>query len=583
MTSTLVRLAFSGIRSRILASTLTVLLAGAAAATVVLALEVGDTGRDPWERTFAAAHGAHVLANVPTEEMARSLRSLDGVTESDQPVPQAVVEVEVGNGTEPLLLWGFLGRPRVNTPVRIAGTASPSDGIVLERSFAAALGLDVGARLRMTGPAGDLTLPVVGTAILPSQARYPRSNPGVAWVSLPTLEQLQPDRDQWTWVQALRLADPASAGAVADSVLVGSPTRNVYVQTWEDQRDLALQEAAPLQLILTMYTVVLLAVAFAVVAVLVGARALEQSREIGLLKAVGLTPRQVAAVFVIESVALGLLAAVLGFVAGALLAPRLAGAMAQTTLGSPSVAADPSHVLVAAVLVVAVLVLSAWMSSRRRTRFSVVHALQAGRSAPPTGSLTSALMSRVPMTAPVAVGTSTLLAARSRTLLVMAAITLTGSAFVFALSMQATLDDGPAGEVSDVPVELPVLVYTLDGVLLLIAITALLAIALLSLRERLRDFGVLKAIGLTPRQVASSLVAPYAALAVLAGVLSVPLGIALYVAAYRVAGGDGDPTIAPLPWRLLVPVGTVLMVVAATSVPARIVTRVPTVEVLRYE
>ena len=71
MTRTLVRLAFSGIRSRILASTLTVLLAGAAAATVVLALEVGDTGRDPWERTFAAAHGAHVLANVPTEEMAR--------------------------------------------------------------------------------------------------------------------------------------------------------------------------------------------------------------------------------------------------------------------------------------------------------------------------------------------------------------------------------------------------------------------------------------------------------------------------------------------------------------------------------
>jgi putative ABC transport system permease protein len=332
-----------------------------------------------------------------------------------------------------------------------------------------------------------------------------------------------------------------------------------------------------------MYTVVLLAVAFAVVAVLVGARALEQSREIGLLKAVGLTPRQVAAVFVSESVALGLLAAVLGFVAGVLLAPRLAGAMAQTTLGSPSVAADPSHLLVAAVLVVAVLVLSAWMSSRRRTRFSVVHALQAGRSAPPTGSLTSALLSRVPMTAPVAVGTRTLLAARSRTLLVMAAITLTGSAFVFALSMQATLDDGPAGEVSDVPVELPVLVYTLDGVLLLIATTALLAIALLSLRERLRDFGVLKAIGLTPRQVASSLVAPYAALAVLAGVLSVPLGIALYVAAYRAAGGDGDATIAPWPWLLLVPVGTVLMVVAATSVPARIVTRVPTVEVLRYE
>jgi hypothetical protein len=41
----------------------------------------------------------------------------------------------------------------------------------------------------------------------------------------------------------------------ADSVLVGSPAGTAYVQTWEDQRENALQEAAPLQLMLTMYTV----------------------------------------------------------------------------------------------------------------------------------------------------------------------------------------------------------------------------------------------------------------------------------------------------------------------------------------
>jgi hypothetical protein len=33
------------------------------------------------------------------------------------------------------------------------------------------------------------------------------------------------------------------------------------------------------------------------------------------------------------------------------------------------------------------------------------------------------------------------------------------------------------------------LVYTLDGLLLLIAVTSLLAITLLAVRERLRDFG----------------------------------------------------------------------------------------------
>src|SRR4029450_8280449 len=68
MTATLLRLAFSGIRSRLLASSLTILLAAAAAATLVLALQVGDTSRDPWQRTFDAAHGAHVLALLPTED-----------------------------------------------------------------------------------------------------------------------------------------------------------------------------------------------------------------------------------------------------------------------------------------------------------------------------------------------------------------------------------------------------------------------------------------------------------------------------------------------------------------------------------
>ena len=61
MTITLVKLAFAGLRSRLLASALTVLLCSAAAATIVLALEVGATARDPWQRTFEAANGAHVL------------------------------------------------------------------------------------------------------------------------------------------------------------------------------------------------------------------------------------------------------------------------------------------------------------------------------------------------------------------------------------------------------------------------------------------------------------------------------------------------------------------------------------------
>jgi putative ABC transport system permease protein len=524
-----------------------------------------------------------VLADVPTSDAALALRTLDGVTESADPVPHTTLRLETVDGDEPLLVSGPSGTPAVNRPVATSGTAEPGAGVVLERSLARVLGLEVGDRLVLSGPGGGQEVAVVGTAVLPSQARYPRSNPGVAWVDQPVLERLQPDRGQWRWVEALRVGDPATARSVADAVVAGAPPGTVSAQTWEEQRDLALQEAAPLQLVLSMYTVMLLAVVFAVVGILVGARVLEQNREIGLLKAIGLTPRQVTAVFVIESGVLGVLATGVGYVVGTTLAPLVAGSMAETMVDAPTSAADPVHLLVAGLPVVLVLVLSTWVSARRRTRMSVFNALRSAQPRPPRRSLVARAARVLPLGVPLDVGIRALLAGRARALLVTAAIALTGSAVVFALSMRAALDDRPSGEPSDVPAELPALVYTLDLVLLFIALTALVAITLLSVRERLRDFGILKAVGLTPRQVAATLVSPFAVLAGVAGAVSVPLGLGLYVAVYALAGGEGDPVVAPWSWLLAVPVATVLLVLLATTLPARVATRSPAVEALRLE
>lgn len=164
------------------------------------------------------------------------------------------------------------------------------------------------------------------------------------------------------------------------------------------------------------------------------------------------------------------------------------------------------------------------------------------------------------------------------------AIAATGAGIVFALSMEASLAAQPGGEASDVPDELPVLVYTLDAVLLLIKATTLVAVALLSVRERVRDYGVLKAIGLTPGQIASSLVSAHAVLASIAALVSIPASIGLYVAVYGIAGGSSEDLVIAPWWSLaLVPVATVLMVVAVTSLPARLATRIPSTDALRYE
>ena len=568
MTLTLVRLAFAGIRSRRLASALTILLSAAAAATIVLALEVGGTARDPWERTFEAAHGAHVLANASSEADARSVARRPGVVERAAPMPIARVAVAGGEGC---CISPHPVAPPPSTR-RCGRRARPRDGaVVLERASPTRSACAWGP-----APARGGRVAIVGIAISPSQPRYPRRNPGLAWVTRATLEQVVPDRRTWRWVQAVRLRDPAAAPAFA-AQLVG-------VETWQDQRAMALAEAQPITLILTTYTIVLLLVVFAVVAILVGARVSEQHREIGLLKAVGLTPRQVGAVFVIESAALGLIAVVIGFSIGVLGAPRLAAASAETMLGSPTTAANPWHLVFAAVPVLLVLVASARSATRRSTRFSVLHAIQSGTATPASPSRLTRALARVSLPVPLALGLTDLLARRHRAIRLAAAIAVTGAAVVFALSMEASLDAQAAGKVSDVPDELPVLVYTLDALLLVITLTALAAVALLSVRERIRDYGVLKTIGMTPRQIASSLVSAHTAVALVAAVLAIPLGLALYVAVYEIAGGSSeDRVLAPWWWLALVPVGTVLLVVLATSLPARLATRIRTADALRYE
>ena len=471
----------------------------------------------------------------------------------------------------------------MNRPVLTAGSPLREDGIVLERSLADALGIEVGDTLAVTSSSGSIDLPVLGTAVVPSQPRYPRRNPGLAWVTPATLERVEPDRTRWRWTEALRLANPSAAAAFTEQARTRVPG-DLSFETWQVQRDYALGDAQPMQVIVTLFTILLLVVAFVVVGILVGARASDQHREIGLLKAAGFTPRQVGAVFALESTALGLVAAALGFALGSVLAPRFAEPSAETLIGSPTIAANPWHILVASCVVLPVLLAGALTSTRRSTRFSVLEAIHAGTSSPPNSRLARAVARSVlPLT--IGLGLKDLLARGRRALLLAAAIALTGAVVVVALSLDATLEaQAAAGETTDIPDELRLLVYTLDTALLLITVTTLVAVALLSVRERIRDYGVLKAIGLTPRQITSTVISSHAALALVASLLAVPLGVGLYLSlAWITSGTTEDAVVAP--WRslALIPIGTVLVVVVATSVPARLATRIRTSDALRYE
>jgi putative ABC transport system permease protein len=584
MTLTLLKLAFGGIRTRLLASLFTVLLAATATTTIVMALEVGRTVDDPWRNTFQAARGADVLAVVPTVDDARAIAGRSDVAESDDPTPVTNTEIHLTGGSETIQIAGLADHPRLNTPLAVAGTSRPGSGIVLERSLAEVLGIGIGDVVQLDSARQPAVLDVVGTAIIPSQSRYPRQTPGLAWVSRSTLEAVQPDLTRWTWVQPVRLADPQGAAAFAAGVMNSFPPQTVMAFTADDQRDSVLTENQPTIVLLTAYTVALLAVVLAEIAILIGARASQQRREIGLAKAVGLTPRQVSLTFTIETVALGVAGLLVGFVVGMLLAPTLAAPTLATLLGAPSIAPNPSDLGVAAVPVLVIMAVGAWASTRRRSRLTVVDAIRAGVGTPGATSRLARLAQTTGLPLAVALGLKDALAQRGRALLLAASIAVTTAAVVFALCMKATLDARPAGEASDVPDSLPILVYTLDGVLLMIALTTLVAVASLAVRERVRDVGVMRTLGFTPGQVTSGLVGSHLTVAVVAAVISSPLGIGLYRGVYAMVGGDAAALLlAPWWWLALVPFATAAAVVITIGGPAWLTARAPVVEALRYE
>src|SRR5215207_3352889 len=132
MSGTLIHLAFAGIRSRLLPSLLTVFPALAASATIVTALQVGGTTAGPWRKTFDAAHGAHVLANVPTEAEARQIAAMSGVTERDEPHPQAMTEMRADGEPLRVILIGLELQPTINVPIVTEGTQPTGDEILVE-------------------------------------------------------------------------------------------------------------------------------------------------------------------------------------------------------------------------------------------------------------------------------------------------------------------------------------------------------------------------------------------------------------------------------------------------------------------
>jgi putative ABC transport system permease protein len=595
------KLAFAGLRRRRLQAALTVLVVATATGALTVALGVGRVADRPFERTFEATNGAHVVARTfqgSTVDLTR-LERLPGVVASTGEIPTVFTSFRRDGRAFGLQLLGVASSPpEVSRPLVVEGTWPGPGEALVEQSFARFLHLETGDRIA-AGPDG-VALRVSGVAVVPKGEAYPSSQPGLAFAAPETLARLRTSVAARGSMLGVRLADANAADGFARSArsLLGP---RVLVDSWTEERDEAAAALRPITVILGFYSVFLLLAGGAVLATLVGGRVASQLREVGVLKATGLTPGQVARVFVVEQLALGALGCALGLLAGRLATPLFSSRAASLLNASETPPFDPAHAALVAALVLALVLLFTAVPALAAGRRTTADALR-GSSASGSRSRLGRLADRLGAPLTAALGARSSFARPGRATLTALSLAFSVAAVVATLGMEASLDvatspppappiaegvDTPAWDpVDDDADEGPILrpiVYGLDGLLLLVGLVNLVATLLLTVRERVRDLGLLKAVGLTPTQVSGTVVWAQALLASLAALIGIPLGLALFRLGIELAD-SADEFAYPAAWTLaLLAPAAVAAVVLLTAPLARRAAAIRVADALRYE
>jgi putative ABC transport system permease protein len=622
------RLVERDLRHRPGPAVLLVLAITAATATLTLGLVLHGVTSQPFQQTKAATKGPDVVAQIggpmlvphgpqqgtPTVSASvvaaqvKRLTQAPGVTGRSGPYPIAsavlrvrglAVQAEVeGRGEAPASL---------EQPAVTSGSWVRPGGIVLERTFADALGVGVGDQVTLDGR----SFQVIGTAVTAATPPYPNMcyppggdcvfddqvsqnlalaghGPGLAWVTESAARSLGSSHAPLVYGLDLKLRDPAEAIAFGSRYGCLSfcgpnapdptaPDLMPWQYIAQTDGQLVLDE----QQVLSPGALLAGLLAVASVAVLAGGRMAEETRRIGLLKAVGGGPGLVAAVLVTENLVLALVAAVAGLAIGWLAAPAITnpGAGLVGTPGAPSL----TPTIVAEVVVVALVVawIATFVPTIRGAWTSTVSALDDGARVPRRHGTLIRLSRRLPV--PLLLGMRLVARRPRRAALSAASIAITVTGLVAVLAFHATADLGLYGDsagLGDPIIQRDEQMLTVLTIVL-ISLSALNAVcsSWATVLDTRRPAALSRALGASPRQVTAGLAAAQVIPAVPGAILGVPVGIALFA----VASHTGRVTVPAAAWIAAAVVATLVVVGLLAAIPARIGARRPVSPILQSE
>ncbi|HET8523012.1 MAG TPA: FtsX-like permease family protein [Thermomicrobiales bacterium] len=383
MMRALLRKCLADLRAYPFQSLLIVAIVACCTAALTLALTVRQSTNQPFERVFAETNGAHLWIDAPrTFDLAAVAKSPE-VAESAGPYPTLWKQWLVqGLDKYETVLYAMpatslsVGQPAV-TNGRWLG-ANGDREVVLDRNFARDLGISVGQPVELLTKQGKVTLHVVGLAVSAGWGAYPDWDPGMAYVLPQTLPLIDPNQADWTSRLAVRLRHPDSSEAFSRRLEAANPRVDFGFVDWHDVRDnVAFNANINVATIGVMSLFALIAACF-VVANAIGGRVLAQVRDIGLLKAIGFTPGQVTAGFLLEYLALGLAGGLLGAAGGIALAPLLLERSAEALHTTAAPAVDGLVILLSLGIVLGFVALFTLLPAWKGGRIATVAAIGGG-------------------------------------------------------------------------------------------------------------------------------------------------------------------------------------------------------------
>ncbi|WP_283139354.1 FtsX-like permease family protein [Rhizohabitans arisaemae] len=572
----------------------------AATTTLTLGLVLRDAAGDPYESTRAAAKGPDVVANVQSAGLDRleNLVTAAGVTEHSGPYPVEAAKLQTSGTTSDVQVVGRdTASVSVDQPKVIRGSWVGDGGVVVEAAFADAIDVHVGDSVTLDGR----SFKVVGEAVTAAMPPYPGSsclvaagcvngavvddgkappgllhNPGLVWLTQADVRSLTSDPASLSYVLNLKLADPAQTQVFVDANQ-GDRGRPLPMQSWQDILNDATELARDSQILLLLGAWLLGLLAVAGLSVLVGGRMADQTRRVGLLKAVGGTPGLVAAVLLAEYLLVAVVAAAAGLVIGALTAPLLTESSAGLVGSAGAASLTWSTVGLVTAVALGVAVVATAVPAVRGARSSTVGALADAARPPQRTGWLIAVSAHLPV--PLLLALRVAARRPRRVALGVAGIAVTVSGIYVLLVLNAFLGDQPGtGVYTEAQVAVlrhALLVWTV--VLLTLAAVNAVVMTWTTVLDNRHATALARALGATPWETTVALAAAQVLPALLGAVLGAfPGGFLLFATINTITGGDGGKATLPAPWQLIALVSaTVLAVTALTAVPAHLGGRRP--------